>query len=236
MGIEYRSGDVMILYKSKYYVPKYLNLFSYKKFGRNDVMVYQFANEMFFLKRCAGISGDTIDFRNNQFLVNGYNYMDNFFVTAHYCVKSEDNIQFLQLLDSLKISYDSDEYISCSKVHISLEEKNKILQYIHNGSLIPICGKENYYSVIPYRGYKITFNDSTYNLYKDVLIKYEIDSIRKEVDSYYVNGVKCNSYMFRNNYYYFIGDNMSNSLDSRALGFIPEYLIKGKCFCILGKK
>lgn len=182
MEDEFHSGDVILLHKSEYTVPKYLKLFSCNRFCRNEVMIFQRKKEISFLKRCAGMPGDTLDFRNNHFFVNGINYLKNSFVKAGY--------------------------------------------YIQDDS----CRKSNFYSVVPYSGYEIALNDSTYNLYKDILVKYETDSIGKTMNAYYVNGIKCDNYKFRNNYYYFIGDNMANSLDSRSLGFIPEYFIKGKNF------
>jgi signal peptidase I len=184
MENEFWSGDIIILHNSIYIVPKYLQMFGCNKFCRNDVMIFQTGNEICYLKRCAGISGDTIGFRNSRFFVNGSDYTDNSFIKV---------------------------------------------QNIQKDSLVLVFGKGNYHAVIPYSGYEIELNDSTYSLYKGILKRYEIDSIEKKMDIYHVNGMKCRNYKFHNNYYYFIGDNISYSLDSRALGFIPEYLIKGKC-------
>jgi signal peptidase I len=185
MEKEFKAGDVAILHKSKYYVPKLLKLFSFENFERNDIMIFQ-KDGMSFIKRCAGISGDTIDFRDSYFFINGNSYLENPFLTV------KDKIQ-------------GDNHLS-------------------------IYGKKNLYSIVPFKDYEIELNDSTYNLYKDILIKYETDCIKKEGKAYYVNGLHCEKYKFSNNYYYFIGDNLVYSLDSRVLGFIPEYYIMGKVF------
>jgi signal peptidase I len=148
-------------------------------------MIFQ-KDDFSFIKRCVGISGDTIDFSDNHFLINGNDYMKNHFLTVKYQTKNDH--------------------------HLSIYKKN------------------NLYSVVPFKNYEIELNDSTYNLYKDILIKYETDSIKKNDSKYYINGLQCRNYKFLNNYYYFIGDNLAYSLDSRVLGFIPEYHIMGKVF------
>jgi signal peptidase I len=47
-----------------------------------------------------------------------------------------------------------------------------------------------------------------------------------------INGQAVSEYTFRQDYYFMIGDNRHNSLDSRFWGFVPENHVVGKAFFI----
>ena len=53
-----------------------------------------------------------------------------------------------------------------------------------------------------------------------------------EGDKILQNGKVLNSYTFKQDYYFMMGDNRHNSLDSRFWGFVPENRIVGKALFI----
>ena len=50
---------------------------------------------------------------------------------------------------------------------------------------------------------------------------------------YFLNNQEATDYIFKQNYYFMMGDNRNNSNDSRYWGFVPEENVVGKSVLIL---
>lgn len=80
---------------------------------------------------------------------------------------------------------------------------------------------------VPGRGDSIQLDTLNARIY-DRLIEYECGAKPIISDgNVYVNGFKMGEYTFKSNYYFFAGDNVLNSKDSRYIGLIPEDYIIG---------
>ncbi len=85
---------------------------------------------------------------------------------------------------------------------------------------------------VPKAGETINMNDSTLATYGFIITQYDNPNAKIEGKKLLVDGQEVSSYTFRQNYYFMMGDNRHNSLDSRYWGFVPEDHIVGKGFFI----
>ncbi len=87
--------------------------------------------------------------------------------------------------------------------------------------------------VIPAKGMTIDINEKTLATYGGTIRDYDHnDDVKIENGKLYIDGAEVTKYTFNQNYYFMMGDNRHNSLDSRYWGFVPEDHIVGKAFFI----
>jgi len=86
---------------------------------------------------------------------------------------------------------------------------------------------------IPKKGATIKINKANLETYGDVITKYDHNDDASIKDGkLFVDGKEVTEYTFNQDYFFMMGDNRHNSLDSRYWGFVPEDHIVGKGFFI----
>ncbi|MGB5361072.1 MAG: signal peptidase I [Eudoraea sp.] len=81
---------------------------------------------------------------------------------------------------------------------------------------------------IPQKGVTISLNPKVLPLYKKIIRDYEGNTVGVSGNQISINGQVTDSYTFKQDYYWMMGDNRDHSEDSRSWGYVPANHIVGK--------
>lgn len=223
----------------------------------NDYIDYPVDLKTNYIKRCVAIAGDVIEIKDKQVIINGEAGFNPPNMQFSYIVTAKDEINERNLNN---LGIDPDDYNfegrpetnkAVYQMFLTKEKADelKALPYVTSvtsdyrtdngpdGRIFPM-GKswngDNYGPLtIPSEGMKISINDSTLRIYGSTIVDYDLNKDAKiENNKLLIDGKEITEYTFQQNYYFMMGDNRHNSLDSRYWGFVPEDHIVGKGFFI----
>lgn len=204
-----------------------------------------------YVKRCVAIPGDKLEIRAGQVYINGKKTENPDLLQFKYFVTLNSSISNREL-DKLDITDRGFDQYGRFIAMLNKENKEKLSRYNAVQSIEPDIEPANSYDyrtfphtrllpwnrdnygplIVPKEGATVSISAANIRMYERIIRDYENNSLKVKDDEVFINGAPATSYTFKQDYYFMMGDNRHNSLDSRFWGFVPHDHIVGKAVFI----
>ncbi|XZF15678.1 signal peptidase I [Chitinophagaceae bacterium MMS25-I14] len=206
------------------------------------------------IKRCIGLPGDVITIKDAQVFINGKPAAINQHAKHTYIVKTngmmpgvDEDVELLQPVSNNVYAYNiaNDQLADVRKApnvlsaELWMKDPAGTSPQEPGEWVFPLdtanfkWNRDNYGPVtIPKAGTTVQLTAQNIALYRRIIVNYEHNTLQEQNGKFFINDKEATAYTFKMDYYWMMGDNRDNSLDSRYWGFVPDDHIVGKAWFV----
>ncbi len=189
------------------------------------------------LSRCVGLPGELLLLSKGKIVINGKKVPSAQDVSFCYSYPLTLQKTLKQVMVACKIQRPVYQEKDSGFVYLTRHEwlcMYRIKEQVNLKLRLRVSKFDEKKILIPSKGSKIELNDSTFQIYGQLINRFEgVQLMQDTAGNILKNGHKVRFHTFKENYYYLINDHQGYLNDSRSFGLLPERQIIGKAWLVL---